>query len=171
MGGLLRLSQSKKVSFLVRKMKLLSVVKGTLSKFKKSEDSSADNDEVPEDFHRTPAGEYPRNGPKSGIVAIVMFYLSKIITLVGFIMVARAVWFEEDEYQLMTFGVGLCLVTVGVAMMIIVNVLNKCEHDAIVSHLETQVENAKRFRDNTRLLGGTNVPEDKQILVQASNLV
>ena len=85
----------KKGFIFVRKMKLLSVVKGTLSKFKKSEDSSADNDEVPEDFHRTPAGEYPRNGPKSGIVAIVMFYLSKIITLVGFIMVARAVWFEE----------------------------------------------------------------------------
>merc|ERR1711976_1092204 len=89
----------------------------------------------------------------------------------GFIMVARAVWFEEDEYQLMTFGVGLCLVTVGVAMMIIVNVLKKCVHDAIISHLENQVQNAKRFRDNTRLLGGTNVPEDKQILVQASNLV
>ena len=94
-------------------MKLLSVVKGTLSKFKKSEDSSADNDEVPEDFHRTPAGEYPRNGPKSGIVAIVMFYLSKIITLVGFIMVARAVWFEEvrnisyfeeENYLILTFA-------------------------------------------------------------------
>ncbi len=73
----------------------------------------------------------------------------------------------------MTFGVGLCLLTVGVAMMIIVNVLKKCEHDAIIAHLETQVENAKAFRDNSRLLGGggRNIPEDKQILVQASNLV
>lgn len=71
----------------------------------------------------------------------------------------------------MTFGVGLCLLTVGVAMMIIVNVLKKCEQDAIIAHLETQVENAKRFRDSSRLLGGKNIPEDKQILVQASNLV
>jgi hypothetical protein len=72
----------------------------------------------------------------------------------------------------MTFGVGLCLLTVGVAMMIIVNVLKKCEHDAIINHLETQVDNAKRFRDSNRLLGGNKaVPEDKQILVQASNLV
>jgi hypothetical protein len=61
------------------------------------------------------------------------------------------------------------MVTVGVALMIITNVLNKCEHDAIMSHLENQVEHAKRFRDNQRL--GNNVPEDKQILVQASNLV
>ena len=76
----------------------------------------------------------------------------------------------KDDYQLMTFGVGLCLVTVGVAMMIIVNVLNKCEHDAIITHLEAQVDNAKRFRENQRLLGG-KTPEDKQILVQASNLV
>ena len=50
----------------------------------------------------------------------------------------------------MTFGVGLCLLTVGVAMMIIVNVLKKCEHDAIISHLENQVDNAKRFRDSNR---------------------
>merc|ERR1739838_108475 len=100
-----------------------------------------------------------------------MFYLSKIITIIGLILVARAVWFEE-EFQLMTFGVGLCLLTVGVAMMIIVNVLKKCEHDAIITHLETQVDNAKRFRDSNRLLGGKGaVPEDKQILVQASNLV
>ena len=78
----------------------------------------------------------------------------------------------QDEFQLMTFGVGLCLLTVGVAMMIIVNVLKKCEHDAIITHLETQVDNAKRFRDSNRLLGGNKaVPEDKQILVQASNLV
>ena len=81
-------------------------------------------------------------------------------------------WTLQDEFQLMTFGVGLCLLTVGVAMMIIVNVLKKCEHDAIINHLETQVDNAKRFRDSNRLLGGNKaVPEDKQILVQASNLV
>jgi len=50
--------------------------------------------------------------------------------------------------------------------------LKKCEHDAIITHLETQVDNAKRFRDSNRLLGGNKaVPEDKQILVQASNLV
>merc|ERR1711981_76135 len=149
------------------KMRLLSVVKGALQKFKRTEEPS---DEIPEDFHQTPPGEFPKNGPKSSIVALVMFYLSKIVTLVGFIMVGRAVFFEEDDYQLMTFGVGLCLVTVGVAMVIIVNVLNKCEHDAIITHLETQVENAKRFRENQRLLGG-KTPEDKQILVQASNLV
>merc|ERR1712110_798960 len=114
-------------------------------------------------FHQTPAGEFPRNGPRSSIVALIMFYLSKIITIVGLILVARAVWFEEDEFQLMTFGVGL--LTVGVAMMIIVNVLKKCEHDAIITHLETQVDNAKRFRDSNRLLGGKGaVPEDKQIL-------
>merc|ERR1711863_191716 len=136
-------------------------------KFKRTEEPP---DEIPEDFHQTPPGEFPKNGPKSSIVALVMFYLSKIVTLVGFIMVGRAVFFEEDDYQLMTFGVGLCLVTVGVAMMIIVNVLNKCEHDAIITHLESQVENAKRFRENQRLLGG-KTPEDKQILVQASNLV
>ena len=90
--------------------------------------------------------------------------------LFHFLLRTKMTSYFQDEYQLMTFGVGLCLVTVGVAMMIIVNVLNKCEHDAIVSHLETQVENAKRFRENQRLLGG-KTPEDKQILVQASNLV
>jgi len=156
-------------------MRLLPIVKGTLQKFKpkgKSEDPATTPAEENNGFHQTPAGEFPRNGPKSSIVAIVMFYLSKIITIIGLILVARAVWFEEDEFQLMTFGVGLCLLTVGVAMMIIVNVLKKCEHDAIIAHLENQVDNAKRFRDNSRLLGGIKtVPEDKQILVQASNLV
>eukprot|EP00093_Oithona_nana_P015086 15086.XXX_851398_852055_1 [CDS] Oithona nana genome sequencing. len=152
-------------------MRLLPLVKGTLQKFKGGKKNEENEEEIADGFHKTPPGEFPRNGPRSSIVAIVMFYVSKIVTIIGLIMVARAVWFEEDDYQLMTFGVGLCLVTVGVAMMIIVNVLKKCEHDAIITHLENQVQNAKRFRDNTRLLGGTNVPEDKQILVQASNLV
>merc|ERR1711894_306086 len=144
------------------KMRLLPLVKGTLQKFKGGKKNEENEEEIADGFHKTPSGEFPRNGPRSSIVAIVMFYVSKIVTIIGLIMVARAVWFEEDDYQLMT---------VGVAMMIIVNVLKKCEHDAIITHLENQVQNAKRFRDNTRLLGGTNVPEDKQILVQASNLV
>jgi len=154
-------------------MKLYSIVKGALQKFKKTDTESSNNGEdqgIPDDFHQTPAGGLPRNGTRGSVISVVMYYLAKIITIIGFIMVARAVWFEEDDYQLMTFGVGLCLVTVGVAMMIIVNVLNKCEHDAIITHLEAQVDNAKRFRENQRLLGG-KTPEDKQILVQASNLV
>ena len=68
------------------------MVKGALQKFKRTEEPS---DEIPEDFHQTPPGEFPKNGPKSSIVALVMFYLSKIVTLVGFIMVGRAVFFEE----------------------------------------------------------------------------
>ena len=71
------------------------MVKGTLQKFKrgkKDEDENAGDDG---DFHTTPPGEYPRNGPRSSIIAIVMFYVAKIITIVGLILVARAVWFEE----------------------------------------------------------------------------
>ena len=76
-------------------MRLLPVVKGTLQKFK----SRSKNEDTPNEenngFHQTPAGEFPRNGPRSSIVALIMFYLSKIITIVGLILVARAVWFEE----------------------------------------------------------------------------
>ena len=77
-------------------MRLLPIVKGTLQKFKsrKSEEPTTPNEQA-DGFHTTPAGEFPRNGPKSSIVAIVMFYLSKIITIIGLILVARAVWFEE----------------------------------------------------------------------------
>ena len=73
------------------KMRFLPVFKGAFSKrFKK------DQEEPEEDnFHRVPAGEYPRNGPKSSIIAIVMFYISKIMTIIGLVLVARAVWFEE----------------------------------------------------------------------------
>ena len=76
-------------------MRLLPVVKGTLQKFK----SRSKNEDTPNEenngFHQTPAGEFPRNGPRSSIVALIMFYLSKIITIVGLILVAREVWFEE----------------------------------------------------------------------------
>ena len=48
----------------------------------------------------------------------------------------------------MNFGAVLCVLIVGVAMMIIVNVLKKFKHDAIITHLETLVDNAKRFRDS-----------------------
>ena len=66
----------------------MEIVKGPLQKFK-SRKSEADG------FHTTPAGEFLRNGLKSSIVACIMFYLSKIITIIGLILVARAVWFEE----------------------------------------------------------------------------
>ena len=77
-------------------MRLLPIVKGTLQKFKsrKSEEPTTPNEQA-DGFHTTPAGEFPRNGPKSSIVACIMFYLSKIITIIGLILVARAVWFEE----------------------------------------------------------------------------
>ena len=75
-------------------MRLLPLVKGTLQKFKGGKKNENDNEEE-SDFHQTPPGEFPRNGPRSSIVAIVMFYVSKIITIIGLIMVARAVWFEE----------------------------------------------------------------------------
>ena len=88
--------KSEKNPFNLIKMRLLPIVKGTLQKFKsrKSEDPTTPNEQA-DGFHTTPAGEFPRNGPKSSIVAIVMFYLSKIITIIGLILVARAVWFEE----------------------------------------------------------------------------
>ena len=83
-------------------MRLLPIVKGTLQKFKSRKESENAKDED-SDFHQTPAGEFPRNGPRSSIIAIVMFYLSKIVTIVGFILVARAVWFEEVTEFFETF--------------------------------------------------------------------
>ena len=77
-------------------MRLLPLVKGTLQKFKGGK-KNEDNEEE-SDFHQTPPGEFPRNGPRSSIVAIVMFYVSKIVTIIGLIMVARAVWFEEVSF-------------------------------------------------------------------------
>ena len=81
-------------------MRLLPIVKGTLQKFKsrKTEEPTTPNEQA-DGFHTTPAGEFPRNGPKSSIVACIMFYLSKIITIIGLILVARAVWFEEVSGQ------------------------------------------------------------------------
>lgn len=76
-------------------MKLLPMVKGTLQKFKRGNKEDSNDSECDNDFHQTPPGEFPRNGPKSSIVAILMFYISKIITIIGLVLVARAVWFEE----------------------------------------------------------------------------
>ena len=70
-------------------------MKGTLQKFKGGKKNEENEEEIADGFHKTPAGEFPRNGPRSSIVAIVMFYVSKIVTIIGLIMVARAVWFEE----------------------------------------------------------------------------
>ena len=79
-------------------MKLYSIVKGALQKFKKTDTESSNNGEdqgIPDDFHQTPAGGLPRNGTRGSVISVVMYYLAKIITIIGFIMVARAVWFEE----------------------------------------------------------------------------
>ena len=96
-------------------MRLLPLVKGTLQKFKGGKKNEENEEEIADGFHKTPPGEFPRNGPRSSIVAIVMFYVSKIVTIIGLIMVARAVWFEEVGYlHFYWFWVLRCSVCGGV---------------------------------------------------------
>ena len=83
-------------------MRLLPIVKGTLQKFKGGAGKDDPQQEEDNGFHQTPAGEYPRNGPRSSIGAIVMYYLSKIVTIIGLCLVVRAVWFEEVSIVLST---------------------------------------------------------------------
>ncbi len=59
----------------------------------------------------------------------------------------------QDNDQLRTFGAGLCLTTVGIALLIITNVLNTKEHDAMAGNMDRQLQDAyKKYQDNQPLL-------------------
>ncbi len=79
-------------------MRVLSLVKSSLNSLRKPSSSS----EVPEasadlkrgSVHETPPGEFPK-GPKPSACLIVTFHLSKILTLVGIILVVRALLVDK----------------------------------------------------------------------------
>ena len=43
----------------------------------------------------------------------------------------------------------MCMVTAGIALIIITNTINKCEHDRIMHYLENKVSEMK-FEENAR---------------------
>jgi hypothetical protein len=73
-------------------MRLLPLVKGGLLKLKGQKNGDAQPSEV--SIHATPPGECPKNGPKPSIIAVILFYVSKIMTMIGFILVFKAVFIE-----------------------------------------------------------------------------
>ena len=43
-------------------------------------------------IHKTPPGQYPKNGPSPSKVAVVLFYISVIFTMIGSIFAVRTIF-------------------------------------------------------------------------------
>lgn len=100
-------------------------------------------------IHTLPPGQWPTEGPKPSKCAIVMYYISIILTIIGTIMVIRSAIFLEENEKPIALGVGLCLATGGIAMIAITNVINRLEHEKIMNYLDMKVEEL-RYHENFR---------------------
>jgi len=98
-------------------------------------------------IHSVPPGEWPKEGPKPSKCAVLFFYLSVVLTIIGTIIVIRSAFFIQEDEKPVALGIGLCLATGGIALIAITNVINKIEHDRIKRYLEMKVEEL-RYHEN-----------------------
>merc|ERR1712168_1500487 len=98
-------------------------------------------------IHFVPPGEWPKEGPKPSKCAVLFFYLSVVLTIIGTIIVIRSAFFIQEDEKPVALGIGLCLATGGIALIAITNVINKIEHDRILRYLEMKVEEL-RYHEN-----------------------
>jgi len=98
-------------------------------------------------IHSVPPGEWPKEGPKPSKCAVLFYYMSIALTIIGTIIVIRSAFFIQEDEKPVALGIGLCLATGGIALIAITNVINKIEHDRIVRYLEMKVEEL-RYHEN-----------------------
>jgi len=98
-------------------------------------------------IHSIPAGEWPKEGPKPSKCAVLLFYISVALTVIGTIIVIRSAFFIQEDEKPVALGIGLCLATGGIALIAITNVINKIEHDRIMRYLQMKVEEL-RYHEN-----------------------
>lgn len=98
-------------------------------------------------IHSVPPGEWPKEGPKPSKCAVLLFYVSLALTIIGTVIVIRSAFFIQEDEKPVALGIGLCLATGGIALIAITNVINKIEHDRIVRYLEMKVEEL-RYHEN-----------------------
>jgi len=101
------------------------------------------------DLHTAPPGQWPKEGPKPSKFAILCYYVSVALTVIGMIMVIRAAMFLEEDEKAVALGVGLCLATGGIALIAITNVITRLEHEKIMNYLDMKVEEL-RYHENFR---------------------
>jgi len=98
-------------------------------------------------IHSVPPGEWPKEGPKPSKCAVLFYYMSIALTIIGTIIVIRSAFFIQEDEKPVALGIGLCLATGGIALIAITNVINKIEHDRILRYLEMKVEEL-RYHEN-----------------------
>ena len=87
-------------------MRVLHLVKSTLQSFRQPQEAAAsDLRPLPphsnkttsntSSVHATPPGEFPDTGPKPSTCPVITFHLSKILTLIGVILVLRALFVDK----------------------------------------------------------------------------
>ena len=54
----------------------------------------------PSDVHTTPAGRYPDSGPKPSKVAVLLYYVSCLLIIIGSIMLIRYGFFKDKVKKL-----------------------------------------------------------------------
>ncbi len=100
--------------------------------------ASSGHDEIAP-AHRANAGSFPSDAPTPSKVAVMLFYISCTMCVLGSILLTRSFFMkhEEDKVQVLAFGTGVTIT--GIVLAVIMNHMNKKEHDkyGIYSHTLT----------------------------------
>nr|XP_040566368.1 uncharacterized protein LOC121116192 [Lepeophtheirus salmonis] len=78
--------------------------------------------------------------------AVLCYYLSVIFTTLGVLVVIHSAFYAKEPHKASVLGLGLCMFTTGIALIIITNVVTKKEHERIVTYLDRKVEELRTTR-------------------------
>merc|ERR1712013_113875 len=106
-----------------------------------------DEEEEEEDLHSLPAGVWPKQGPRPGVIGTLLYYISLALTFIGLLVLLRCAYIQ-DSLRPPVLLVGLSLTIAGLLFLNISNFFYNREQQNLVEYLQGKISemNAERTR-------------------------
>jgi len=106
-----------------------------------------EEEEEEEDLHSLPAGVWPKQGPRPGVIGTLLYYISLALTFIGLLVLLRCAYIQ-DSLRPPVLLVGLSLIIAGLLFLNISTFFYNREQQNLVEYLQGKISemNAERTR-------------------------
>lgn len=110
-----------------------------------------EGEEEEEEIHSLPAGVWPKQGPRPGMLGTVLYYISLALSVIGILTMLRCTYIQESARPQVLL-VGFCLIISGLLCLNLANFFYNREQRTLVEYLqgkisEMMLEHRTRTRD------------------------
>lgn len=100
-----------------------------------------------EDLHSLPAGVWPKQGPRPGVIGTLLYYISLALTFIGLLTLLKCAYIQESARPPVLL-LGFSLTIAGLLCLNISNFFYNREQQNLVEYLQGKISemNAERTR-------------------------